>query len=94
MFAAACGLIFVGGIAGVIASTLAAALGVVFALQGLAVAHVLTRGAAMRIALLITLYALILMLPPWPFCLLALVGLVDAAFHLRTRKSASHPGKV
>ena len=39
-------------------------------------------------------YALILMLPPWPFCLLALVGLVDAAFHLRTRKSASHPGKV
>lgn len=93
-FAAACGLIFVGGLVGVIASALAATLGVVFALQGLAVAHVLTRGAAMRAALLFTLYALIVLLPPWPFCLLAVVGLVDAAFHLRTRKSAPHPGNV
>lgn len=89
LFAAACGLIFLGGLPGVVSSVIAAAFGTAFALQGLAVLHVLTRGASLRFALLFALYALILLLPPWPFCLLAIVGLVDAAFHLRTRKSAS-----
>jgi hypothetical protein len=93
-FAVAGGLVFVGGLTGALAGALAAALGASFALQGLAVAHVLTRGASMRYALLFSLYALIVMLPPWPFCLLGFVGLIDAAFHLRTRKSASNPPNV
>jgi hypothetical protein len=94
LFAACCGLAFVGGLTGALSGAAAAALGAAFALQGLAVAHVVTRGVNTRIALLVSLYALILLLPPWPFCLLAIVGLADAAFHLRTRKSASLPEKV
>lgn len=93
-FAVASGLLFVGGLSGALAGALAAALGASFALQGLAVAHVLTRGANMRAGLLASLYALIVMLPPWPFCLMGFVGLIDAAFHLRTKKSASNPPNV
>ena len=94
LFAACCGLAFVGGLVGALSGAAAAALGAAFAMQGLAVVHVATRGAGMRIGLLVSLYALILLLPPWPFCLLAIVGLLDAAFRLRTRKSASLPKNV
>lgn len=89
LFAAACGLVFLGGLPGAVSGVFAAAFGSAFALQGLAVAHVLTRGSSMRPALLFMLYAFIVLLPPWPFMLLAIVGLADAAFHLRTRKSAT-----
>ena len=41
--------------------------------------------------MLFSLYALVVLLPPWPFLLLAFAGLADAAFHLRARKSASTP---
>lgn len=88
VFALACGLVFVGGPAGVAAGVVAAALGAAFALQGLAVVHVLTRGASLRIAALSTLYAVTLVFSLWPLVPLAVLGLVDAAFHLRTRKSA------
>lgn len=89
LFAAACGLTLLGGLPGVIAGIVAAVFGMAFALQGLAVAHVMTRGAGLRPALLFSLYALVVLLPPWPFLFLALAGLADAAFHLRARKSAS-----
>jgi hypothetical protein len=89
LFAAASGLVFIGGLPGAIASVFAAVFGIAFAFQGLAVLHVLTRGSSMRFPLLFATYAIMLLLPPWPFLLLAIVGLVDAAFHLRTRKSAS-----
>ncbi|HMN73172.1 MAG TPA: DUF2232 domain-containing protein [Rhodoblastus sp.] len=91
VFAAACGLVFLGGMPGMVAGALAAAFGMAFALQGLAVAHVFTRGAGLRPAWLFSLYGLIALLPPWPFFILALVGLADAAFHLRARKQASRP---
>ena len=103
LLAVAFGLIVMGGLVGAVASAAAAALGLAFTLQGLAVMHVITRGLPVRIALLIALYTLVIVLPPWPFdllapplsiCLLAIVGLVDAAFHLRTRKSASLPKNV
>ncbi|MBX3526238.1 MAG: DUF2232 domain-containing protein [Rhodoblastus sp.] len=89
LFAAAFGLAFVGGLAGVVAAIVAAVFGMAFALQGLAVAHVLTRGSNLRPAWLFSLYGLIVLLPPWPFLFLALAGLADAAFHLRARKQAS-----
>lgn len=88
LFAAACGLTLLGGMPGVMAGIVAAVFGMAFAMQGLAVAHVLTRGAGLRPALLFLLYVLVVLLPPWPFLFLALVGLADAAFHLRARKSA------
>lgn len=89
LFAAACGLTFLGGLSGVVAAIVAAVFGMAFALQGLAVAHVYTRGVGARAAMLFTLYGLIALLPPWPFLFLALVGLADAAFHLRARRSAA-----
>lgn len=89
LFVAACGLAFVGGLPGVVSAVFAAAFGAAFALQGFAVVHVLTRGANVRPALLFTLYGLVALLPPWPFLLMALVGLVDAVFRLRARKSAA-----
>ncbi len=88
VFAAACGLTFLGGMAGMAAGAAAAAFGMAFALQGLAVAHVVTRGAGLRLAWLFSLYGLIALLPPWPFFVLALVGLADSAFHFRARKQA------
>lgn len=91
LFAASCGLVFLGGLPGVISSIFAAVLTGTFALQGLALVHVLTRGSTLRFALLFSLYALIALLPPWPLLFLAIAGLADAALHLRTRKSASTP---
>lgn len=93
LFAVACGLVFVGGLPGMLASIVATALGAGFALQGLAVAHVLTRGLGARAALLALLYAILFLLPPWPLFVLALVGFADAAFHLRRRRAGAAPGK-
>ncbi|MDE2364843.1 MAG: DUF2232 domain-containing protein [Hyphomicrobiales bacterium] len=87
--ALACGLAFLTGPAGVLAGAVAAALGGAFALQGLAVAHVLTRGVNLRPAFLFSLYALVLLLPVWPLLFLAIAGIADALFRLRAKKSAS-----
>ena len=38
-----------------------------------------------RTPLLIAVYVLVMCLPPWPLLVLALIGFVDAAFHLRRR---------
>ncbi|MFO1134700.1 MAG: DUF2232 domain-containing protein [Rhodoblastus sp.] len=88
LFAGAAGLTLLGGLPGIVAGVVAAAFGMAFALQGLATAHVLTRGAGLRPALLFSLYGFVVLLPPWPFLFLALVGLADAAFRLRARKQA------
>lgn len=93
LFALACGLVFLGGVPGMVASIVASALGCAFALVGLAVVHALTRGMTIRTPLLVMLYALVICLPPWPLLLLALVGFVDAAFHLRRRWAAALPNK-
>lgn len=87
IFAAACGLVFVGGLAGGLSGIVAAVLGAAFSLQGLAVVHVLTRGSNLRQTLLFAMYAFVALLPPWPFILLALVGLADSALHLRARRA-------
>lgn len=91
LFAAACGLTLLGGLPGIIAGIVASVFGMAFALQGLALAHVFSRDWGLRPAMLFSLYALVVLLPPWPFLLLAFAGLADAAFHLRARKSASTP---
>ena len=62
---------------GVAAAVLAAALGVLFAFEGLAAAHVLTRGLSARIVTLTAVYLATAFLMPWPLLALALLGCID-----------------
>ncbi len=89
-FAVALGACFAGGVAGAIATVAATALGVAFAIQGLATVHELTRGASYRTPLLCLLYLLLVVTMPWPLAAFALIGLLEAGFSLRDRKSARH----
>jgi hypothetical protein len=67
------------------ASSVAAALGMAFALQGLASAHVLTRGFAARRAILALIY-LVALLIPVSLVALTLLGVVDCLFSFRHRR--------
>ncbi|MGI4765157.1 MAG: hypothetical protein ACRYGP_08855 [Janthinobacterium lividum] len=62
---------------GIAAAVLAAALGVLFAFEGLAAAHVLTRGLTARIVTLTAIYLATALLMPWPLLALALLGCID-----------------
>ena len=62
---------------GIAAAVLAAALGVLFAFEGLAAAHVLTRGLTARIVTLTAIYLATAFLMPWPLLALALLGCID-----------------
>jgi Predicted membrane protein (DUF2232) len=86
VFAAAVAASFIGGFAGLISTIVAAALGMGFALQGLAVIHDLSRGSKFRTLLLILIYVCLSLLMPWPLLPLVLIGLVDSALSLRDRK--------
>jgi len=87
---AAIAVSFVGGLAGVISAIVAAALGMGFALQGLATIHDLSRGLKYRTLLLGLVYVcLFLLMPPWPLIAFAVIGLVESAFCLRDRKKNS-----
>ncbi|HTJ02156.1 MAG TPA: DUF2232 domain-containing protein [Methylovirgula sp.] len=91
VFAACCGLAFIDNLAGGIARTAAASLGILFVLQGLAVVHDLTRGMRFRTSLLCGLYLAIGFLMPWPFVIFAVIGLIDAGLRLRDKKPAAPP---
>lgn len=80
---------FLPALPGIIGSIGAAALGLVFVLQGLAVVHDLSRGMKFRTALLTGIYVAIVLLMPWPLVIFALIGLAEAAFGLRDRKKAA-----
>ena len=62
---------------GVAAGVLAAALGTVFAFEGLATAHVLTRGIPARPIALGAVYLTVVLLRPGPVYALALLGCID-----------------
>lgn len=87
LFVIVCGLSFLHGFAGIIAGAAAAAVGVVFVLQGLAVLHDLSRGMRFRATLLFGLYLAVALLLPWPLIVFALIGLAEAVFGLRDRKT-------
>ncbi|MHB8886921.1 MAG: YybS family protein [Methylovirgula sp.] len=89
IFFACLGMAFLHGPAGLIASVAAAALGLLFVLQGLAVVHDLSRGMKLRTSLLSGLYLALALLMPWPLVIFALIGLVEAGFSLRDRKAAA-----
>jgi uncharacterized protein YybS (DUF2232 family) len=86
VFIAAAGLIFVGGAIGLVASLAASVLGVAFALQGLAVIHVVTLGLRLRNNLLFLVYLFVVPLMPWSLAPFTLLGLFEAGFSLRDRK--------
>jgi hypothetical protein len=94
VFAATVAACFLGDLAGALAAIAAATLAVAFALQGLAVVHVLTRGVGFRIALLLGIYVALPLLMPWPFAGLTLLGLAEAGFGLRDRKRAHQTQKT
>jgi hypothetical protein len=65
----------------------AAGLGAAFALQGLAVAHALSRGLKMRPVMLVALYACCIFRAKFTLPVLAALGLVDAFIKLRSRSA-------
>lgn len=76
---------FLDGFSGQIGWIVAAATFMGFALQGLACAHVLTRGWPQRRTALFALYVTLVVVP-WTVLFLGLFGLVDSLFGLRARK--------
>jgi len=63
----------------------AGGLGAALALQGLAVAHALSRGLKMRSLMLVALYACCVFRAKYTFPVLAALGLIDAFLRLRAR---------
>ena len=62
---------------GIAGAVMAAAVGVLFVFEGLAAAHVLTRGLSARIVTLTAIYLATAFLMPWPLLALALLGCID-----------------
>jgi hypothetical protein len=92
-FLALFGLCLLNGLAGTIAGCAAAALGMGFVLEGLAVIHAATRLVKFRGALLAAIYASALLLPLM-FAPLLILGLLDAGFLFRDRKKDAPPPKI
>jgi hypothetical protein len=86
---AAAGLCFVKSWPGTIGLIATATLVAIYALQGLAVVHYLSRGLRWRGLILFSIYAVLILFIPWPLALFALLGLADVAFSLRDRKAAA-----
>ena len=84
---------FLGGAAGTAAGTVAAPFGLAFALQGLASAHVLTRGFAGRGGILALIYLATFVIPV-AVVALCLIGLVDCLFSLRDRRPPRPPATL
>jgi len=81
---------FLPGLPGLLATGLAGALLFAYALQGLAVIHVYSRGVAFRGLLLATVYIGILLFG-WVAIIIAIIGLAEPSLGLRGR--ASHDGQ-
>lgn len=77
-------LSFMPGMAGLVAGLFAGTFLIAYTLLGLAVVHVGTLKTPMRVFVLITLY-LLLFLQPWIAVLLALVGIAEQFFAIRSR---------
>jgi hypothetical protein len=92
LFAGATLACLLPGVWRVAAASAASALGVAFAMQGLAAIHRLTRGRNARAGLLSALYALILFLFPLPLFIAAGVGIADNVRPLR--RSPANPAST
>ncbi|MDE2578542.1 MAG: hypothetical protein KGL46_07055 [Hyphomicrobiales bacterium] len=87
LFVIAGALTLTGGLRGVLASIVTGALGMAFAMQGLAYVHFVTRGSSARFAILLAIYLAIFALQLLPLTVIALLGLADCIFLLRKRKA-------
>jgi hypothetical protein len=87
--AAAFGLCFVKDWPSTIGLVATATLLLIYALQGMAVVHSLSRGSRWRAFILFAIYATLVLFIPWPLAIFALLGLADTAFSLRERKAAA-----
>lgn len=83
-------LTFFDGPAGAVGLVLTTTMGMLLALQGLAVVHVLVRGSKSSAIVLAVLYFMLGLLG-WPILPLALLGGADTVFNYRDRKSAAAP---
>jgi len=75
---------FLGGLPGIIAGTLVAALLMAYGMLGFAVLHAITRGMNARPFLIGGVYAAVLVIG-WPVLALCLLGLIETAIDLRAR---------
>lgn len=87
---AAIGLTFTGGLTGLLAAGVAAPFTLAFALVGLGLVHVLTRGSRWRTFILSALYIGAVLVPHIGL-LLALVGLAETVFGYRTTGKPPQP---
>lgn len=78
--------------ASLFSAVIAASLLMAFCLQGLAVIHAITRPLKTRLPILLTLYALFLILPGWPILGFALVGMAHSWFGIGV--NGSPPSKA
>jgi Predicted membrane protein (DUF2232) len=93
-FLACCAVsLLVGGFIGMVAACAAAAIGMGFMLQGLAVIHFLTRAVKYRRALLAAIYVAAAFMTPLMFVPFAAMGLLDAGFSFRDRRIVAAPQK-
>jgi len=86
-FLASIGICFLPDWGPLIGSISAATLCVVYAFQGIAVLHELSRQSQWRYFLLFSLYAVVVLFMPWSLMLFALVALADSVFSFRDRKA-------
>jgi hypothetical protein len=94
VFVASLSAFVLADFAGALVSCIAAALGTGFALEGLAVMHVLTRGMRFRTTLLAVIYVAAALVPYVMLIPFALLGLLDAGFAFRERRADSLPLKT
>jgi hypothetical protein len=85
-FVGATALAFAPGSFGHAAEAIAGALGGALAMNGLAVIHALTRGVSGRVAILSTVYALLVPLSGLMIAILTVIGLIESVFHIRSRR--------
>jgi hypothetical protein len=83
-------LSFMGGLIGIFAQIVSAALMMVYALTGFAALHTLTLGMKSRVVVLSLTYAMVLVLG-WPILTMVGLGLADAFFGFRQRFLARRP---
>jgi hypothetical protein len=88
--ALAIALSFLPGLAGLMASLFAATLTLAFAILGLAVMHVATRGMNARPVILAGAYGMVAAMG-WPLLIMTLVGIAETIFRLRARRGLGSP---
>jgi len=90
VLAVAVGGCLIGGPIGAAAGAVTGAVGMAFALGGIAVVHALTVGSSSRLFVLVTLYVVLVVLG-FPIFICLLLGLAETLFHLRARRPRGVP---